>query len=120
MIGDLLLDQDWRDAVRTVEARIPPDVVRRLAGVRIRMAPGLAAYADAGAADIRLRPGLGCSQAALVGIVAHEAAHILLGHHQALHSGVKALATCEGEADRCARALGFGDELDARRMFYGR
>lgn len=120
MIGLWDIDQDWRDALRTVEQRLPPDALQRLERVRVAMAPALKTYADAGPADIRLRPRPMCSSAAMVAIAAHEICHVLLLHHQALHSGAKSAQQIEDEADQLARRLGFGAELEARRFFFRR
>jgi hypothetical protein len=53
-------------------------------------------------ADIRVNPNLNGSTAAIVGIVAHEVAHVVLGHYQQLSSGIKSAATIEAEADQLA------------------
>jgi hypothetical protein len=113
-------DWDVRAAAHAVDERLPPDVRRALQHVRVWTDASCPNSADAGSADIRVRPGLRGSQAALVAVICHEAAHVALGHAQQVRAGLKSADVCEVEADALARSWGFGRELEARRVFYGR
>lgn len=113
---------DWnvRSAAHTVEQRLPPDARRVLQNVRVWTDARCPNAADAGDLDIRVRPGLRGSQAALIGILAHELGHVAGSHYKRCAAGVLSAEAAEIEADRYCRAWGFGPELEHRRMFYGR
>jgi hypothetical protein len=115
-------DWDLSDACAAVERRLPSHVRDALANVRVSVAPaGFQGYADAGPANIRVRAGLHCSTAAMVAIVAHEAAHVYLQHAQQLRAGLKSVEACEWEADQLVLvAWGFDREMADRRLFFGR
>ncbi len=112
---------DVSDAVRAVESRLPPHVARALEHVTVSVSKEARAVADAGHNDIRIRfSRIRGDSAALMGIVAHEAAHVYAGHYAALLSNTKSAAVCEIEADNLARQWGFGYELERRALWFGR
>ena len=110
------------DAVRQVEDRLPPDVARQLAHVKVHISRHARGVADAGDHDIRIQPQgrIKGDMAALVAVLAHECAHVVLSHHRALRSGIKTALECEYEADNLARQWGFGPELERRKLYFGR
>jgi hypothetical protein len=115
------LSFDIRDLVNDTEARLPAALRARLEHVRVRDGPPeMKAYADCGAADIRVRLPLPPWSAAARGVLLHEACHILLNHYAAVQSGIKTVAQCEHEAERLLASWNMQEEREARRAFYGR
>lgn len=115
-----LYDPDLARICQDIEARLPPEARPYLARIKVHTDASLKTYADAGRSDIRIKPRLFCTTAALAGIAIHEVCHVLLSHYDRCASGHLTREQAEIEADAAARRLGFGPELQARALFYGR
>ncbi len=110
------------DAIDATWQRLPADVRRRLDGVTFthNAHPEQKAWASAGRWDVDVRDLPLVSTDAGIGIIAHELAHVALGHYDALRSGAKSVAQIEQEADHLLDQWGLATELAARRLFTGR
>jgi hypothetical protein len=111
------------DTINATWQRLPLDVQRRLDHVRFthNAHPEQKAWASAGRWDVDVRDLPLVSTDAGIGIIAHELAHVALGHYDALRSGAKSVAQIEQEADDVLQhQWGMATELAARRLFTGR
>jgi hypothetical protein len=113
-------DVDLVNICHDIAARFPIEARPYLAAIKVRLDASLKTHADAGRADIRIKPRLFCSSKALAGIVVHEICHVLLKHYDRCAAGTLSRGATEIEADAAARRLGFEPELRSRALFYGR
>ncbi len=99
------------DTIHEAWAMLPPDVQRKLNGVRFTQGKHAAkAWATAGDNDVDIQA-LPLSTTASVAVLCHELAHVLLNHPRQLRTGIKSAAQIEQECDALVRAWGLTTEL---------
>src|SRR5262245_35853076 len=105
-----------RIAAWQVLARLPADAQDHLADVAIEEVvaiPHGSALGDAGADDIRIVAMKSAPLAVVMGVLAHELAHVRLGHLARHGAGAITKDDAEAEANALVRRWGFGVELAA-------
>ncbi len=99
------------DAIGEAWRRLPRDVQQRLGNVRFTKGQHKRpSWASAGEHDIDFSAAPPSSKA-MIGLVAHELAHVAHRHAQQVRTGAISEQEAERQADALARQWGFTDEL---------